>query len=58
MFLLNNSVDIYGNEKKSIMNKLVLNVEYNPSNGQFTNADYIKYFSKENIYTTCVTNYF
>lgn len=58
MFLLNNSIDIYGNNEKNIMNKLVLNVEYNPVNGQFTNGDYIKYFSKENIYTTCATNYF
>lgn len=58
MFLLNNGIDIYGNNEKNIMNKLVLNVEYNPANGQFTNGDYIKYFSKENIYTTGVTNYF
>lgn len=58
MFLINNSIDIYGNDKKSILNKLVLNVEFNPINGQFTNGEYIKYFSKESIYESCVTNFY
>lgn len=58
IYLLNNSIDIYGNEQKSIMNKLVLGVEYNPSTGQFKNGDYIKFFSMESIYKTGVTNYY
>lgn len=58
IFLLNNSIDIYGKEQKNVLDKLVLRVEYNPSTGQFKNGDYIKYFSKENIYDTHVTNYF
>lgn len=58
IFLLNNSIDIYGNDHKNYMNKVVLNVEYNQATGQFKNGDYIKYFSKENIYGIHVTNYY
>lgn len=58
IFLLNNSIDIYGSEQKSMLDKLVLNVEYNPVTGQFKNREYIKYFSMESIYKTGVTNYY
>ena len=42
IYLLNNSIHIYGNDPKNYMNKVVLNVEYNQSTGQFKNGDYIK----------------
>ena len=58
IFLLNNSIDIYGKEQKNVLDKLVLYVEYNPKNGRNTNGDYLKYFSMESIYETGVTNYF
>lgn len=58
IYLLNNSIHIYGNDPKNYMNKVVLNVEYNQLTGQFKNGDYIKYFSKENVYDTHVTYYF
>lgn len=58
LFLLNNSIDIYGNGQKNFLDKLVMRVEYNPVFGQFKNGDYINYFSMESIYKTGRTNYF